>query len=75
MSLAGLLLGLINIALVIVVLVLIGAALAWVAQMLQWPIPWNIQRLYLALVLLVALYMVVALLFGLPVVHVIGRMG
>lgn len=74
-SLAGILLGLINIAIVIVVLVLIGAIIVWVLGLLQWPIPWNIQRLYLAVVALIALYMLVALLFGLPTVHLIGHAG
>jgi hypothetical protein len=72
MSLSGILLGLINIGIVIVILVLIGAIIVWVLQMLEWPVPWNIQRLYLAVVALIALYMLVALLFGLPTVHIIS---
>jgi carbon starvation protein CstA len=71
-SLSGVLLGLINIGIVIVILVLIGAVVAWVLAQLQWPIPWDIQRLYLAVVALIALYMLVALLFGLPSVRLIG---
>lgn len=73
MSLAGIILGLINIAIVIVILVLIGAIVAWVMGMLGWPIPWNVQRLYLAVVALIALYMLVALLLGMPTVHLIGH--
>lgn len=65
MSLSGVLLGLLNIAIVLVILVLIGAIVVWVFAMLQWPIPWNIQRLYLAIVALIGLTMIVALLFGL----------
>jgi hypothetical protein len=65
MSLSGILLGLLNIAIVLVILVLIGAIIVWVFSMLGWPIPWNIQRLYLAIVALIGLTMVVALLFGL----------
>ncbi|HEY1881348.1 MAG TPA: hypothetical protein VGG68_15585 [Caulobacteraceae bacterium] len=72
MSIAGLLLGLINIGLVIVILVLIGAVVRWVLALLQWPVPSDIERLYLAVVALVALYMLVALLFGLPTVRIIG---
>ena len=65
MSLSGILLGLINVAIVVVILVLAGAIIVWIAALLQWPIPWNIQRLYLAVVALIALYMIIALLFGL----------
>jgi hypothetical protein len=72
MALSGILLGLINIGIVIVILVLIGAITVWVLGMLEWPVPWNIQRLYLAVVALIALYMLVALLFGLPTVHIIS---
>jgi hypothetical protein len=72
-SIGGLLLGLINIAIVVIILLLIGAAVMWFLQLMGWPVPWNVQRLYMALVALVALYMVVALLLGFPVVHLIGR--
>lgn len=72
-SIGGLLLGLINIAIVVVVLVLVGALAVWFLQLMGWPVPWNIQRLYLAIVALVALYLLVALLLGLPMVHIISR--
>ena len=76
MSLAAILLGLINIGIVIVILVLIGAIIVWfLGAFLEWPVPWNIQRLYLAVVALVALYMLVALLLGIPSVHIIGRVA
>lgn len=71
MSLAGLLLGVINIAIVIAVLVLIGAIIVMIANWFQWPIDWNVQRLYLLIVALIALYMVVALLLGMPSIHLI----
>ena len=73
MSLSGILLGLINIAIVIVVLVLIGAIIMWVMGLLGWPIPANVQKLYLAVVALIALYMLVALLLGIPSIHIIGH--
>lgn len=66
MSLSGILLGLINIAIVIVIFVLIGAIIVWVMGMLGWPIPWTVQRLYLAVVALIALAMLIALLLGIP---------
>jgi hypothetical protein len=74
MSLAGILLGLINIAIVIAVLMLIGAIVLW---FLQWifsvTVPANVQKLYIGIVALIALYMIVALLLGIPTVHLIGR--
>ena len=73
MAVSGILLGIINIATVIVILVLAGAIVVWIAIMLSWPIPWNIQRLYLAVVALVALYMLVALLFGIPSIRIVGH--
>ena len=73
MSLGGLLLGLVNIAIVIVVLVLIGAIVVWVMSTLGWPIPWNVQRLYLAVVALIALFMLVALILGIPSIRVISH--
>jgi hypothetical protein len=72
MSIAGLLLGIINIAIVVVILVLIGALVVWFLNLMQWPVPWNIQRLYLAVVALIALYMLVALLLGMPTIRLVG---
>lgn len=71
MSLSGLLLGLINAFIVAAILVLVGAIIVWVAAIFEWPIPWNIQRLYLLVVLLVVIYMIVALLLGIPTIHII----
>jgi hypothetical protein len=74
-SVGGLLLGVINIVIVVVILLLVGAAIMWFLQLMGWPVPWNVQRLYMAFVALVALYLLVALLLGMPAVHVIGRLG
>jgi len=71
MAISGLLLGLVNIAIVVVVLVFVGAIIVMVAKWFTWAIDWNVQRLYLLLVALVALYMLLALIFGLPTWHVI----
>ena len=49
------LIGLLNCLILAVILVLLGAIVAWVASAFQWPIPWNIQRLYLLVVLLIFL--------------------
>ena len=73
MSLAGLLLGIINIAIVVAILVLIGAIIVMVAKWFQWPIDWNVQRLYLLVVALIALYMLVALLLGMPTIRIISH--
>lgn len=73
MSLGGILLGLINIGIVVAILMLIGALVLW---FLLWvfsvSVPANVQKLYIAVVALVALYMLVALLLGFPFVHLIG---
>jgi hypothetical protein len=68
---SALLLGLINIAIVVVIFVFVGAIIVWGAKLFGWPIDWNVQRLYMLLVALIALYMLVALLFGLPTMRII----
>jgi hypothetical protein len=71
MTLAGLLLGLVNIAIVVALLVLVGAIVVMVAKWFQWPIDWQVQRLYLLVVALIALYMLLALLLGMPSLRLI----
>ena len=73
MSLSGLVLGVINIAIVIAVLVLVGAIIVMFAKWMGYTIDRNVQKLYMLVVLLIALYMIVALLFGLPSVRIIGQ--
>jgi hypothetical protein len=75
MSLSGLVLGIINIAIVAAVLVLVGAVIVMFAKWMSYTIDWNVQRLYLLVVLLIVLYLIVALLFGLPMVRIIGHAG
>jgi hypothetical protein len=70
MSIAGILIGVLNCVLVAAILVLLGAIIVWVASIFQWPIPWNIQRIYLLIVLLVFIICVVSLLVGAPMVHI-----
>ena len=72
MSLGAILLGLINIAIVVVVLLLIGACILWFLSWLSFPVPDMVQKLYIAVVALIALYMLVALLLGIPTVRIIG---
>jgi len=64
MSLTGILLGILDILIVVVILVLVGAIAQWVLTSLGWPPPAQIQKLFLAVVALVALAMFVALLVG-----------
>jgi hypothetical protein len=71
MSLSGILLGVINIAIVAAIFVLIGAIIVMIAKWFGYPIDWNVQRLYLFVVLLIVLYMLAALLLGLPTWRVI----
>jgi len=71
MSVSGILLGLVNILIIVVILLLIGAIGKWILGMLGFGPPGDVERLYLALVALIALYLIVALLFGLPTVHII----
>jgi hypothetical protein len=73
MSLTGILIGVLNCILLVAVLVLLGAIVAWIASMFEWPIPWNVQRLYLAICLLIFLICVITLLLGAPMVHFWGR--
>jgi len=73
MSFAGVLIGLLNCILLTAILVLLGAVVAWVASLFEWPIPWNIQRLYLLIVLIVFIICVIGLLLGSPMVHFFGH--
>jgi hypothetical protein len=73
MSIAGLFIGLLNCILLAAVLVLLGAIVAWVSAAFEWPIPWNIQRIYLLICLLVFIICIASLLFGMPMVHFFGH--
>jgi hypothetical protein len=72
MSLGGILLGVINVAIVVAIFILIGAIIVMFAKWFGWPIDWNVQRIYLLVVALVALYLLVALIFGIPSLRIIG---
>jgi hypothetical protein len=69
MSVLSILIGLLNCVLLVAILVLIGAIIVWVAQIFEWPIPWNIQRIYLLICLIVFIICAVSLLVGMPMVH------
>jgi hypothetical protein len=67
MSLTGALLGIINIAIYIAILVLIGLVIVWFASWLGFAIPQQIQRVFMIIVALIALYLIIALLLGMPI--------
>ena len=71
MSLVGILLGLINVAIVMAILLLIGAVIVWGASWMNVTIPATVQKGYIAVVALIGLYMIVALLAGIPTIRVI----
>jgi hypothetical protein len=72
MSIGGLLLGLINLAIVVVILLLVGAVGQFVLTKLGWPPTQIMVQLYIALVALIALYMLVAMIFGLPSIRIVN---
>jgi hypothetical protein len=65
-SLTAILLGIINIAIAVAILVLIGLVIVWFMSYLGFPIPAQIQRVFMIIVALIALYMLIALLLGMP---------
>jgi bacteriorhodopsin len=71
MSLTGILLGLINIGIVVAILLLVGYIIIWILGMVGFAIPDMIQKIYMVIVALIALYMIVALLLGAPTFRII----
>ena len=71
MSIGGVLLGLINIGIVVAVLLLIGVVALWILSLLGVNLPDQARKLFIAIVALVALYLIVALLLGLPAIHIL----
>ena len=71
MSLTGILLGLLDILIVVAILLLVGAVIMWVMGALGWPPPQQVQRLYIAVVALIALVAFISLLLGAPRVHIL----
>jgi hypothetical protein len=73
MSLTGLLLGIINIAIVVAILVLIGYIAMWILSALGFAVPAQVQKIFMVIVALIALYMIVSLLLGVPSLRIIGH--
>lgn len=72
MGLSGIILGIINIAITIGILILVGLIIVWFLNWFGVPVPEQIKRAFLFIVGMIGLYMIVALLFGLPSVGVLG---
>jgi hypothetical protein len=72
MSLSGIILGIINIAIVIAILLLVGAIIVWFCGYMGLAIPEAVKRGFIAVVALIGLYMIVALLFGIPTLHIVS---
>ena len=73
MSLTGLILGLINICIVVAVLLLIGYIVEMILSAIGVGVPAPVRKLFLIIVALIALYMIVALLLGVPSLRIIGH--
>lgn len=71
MALSGLLLGIINIAIVIAILLLVGAIILWFCSWMSLSVPAAVQKGYIIVVALIGLYMIVALLLGIPSLRII----
>lgn len=71
MSLTGLLLGVINVAIVVAILLLVGAVIVWFCSFMQLAVPEMVRRGFIIVVALIGLYMLVALLLGIPTLHII----
>lgn len=62
----GILLGVINIAIYVGFLILVGLLIVWLLSLAGVTVPDQIRKVYLFIVAAIAIYMLVALLFGLP---------
>lgn len=72
MAIAAVILGLVNIFIVVALLILVGLVVVWGCSLLGIGAPPpQLQKAYLVLVGLIALYMLLALLFGLPSIAII----
>lgn len=66
MALGGFVLGIFNIAIWVAIMILVGFLILWGATFIPTTVPADVQKWYMIVVALMALYMLVALLFGLP---------
>ena len=73
MSLSGLVLGVINVAIVVAILLLVGAIILWFCSWMSLSVPEMVRKIYIAVVALIGLYMLVALVFGIPGLRIVGQ--
>lgn len=73
MSLSGLVLGVINVAIVVAILLLVGAIILWFCSWMSISVPEMVRKIYIAVVALIGLYMLVALVFGIPGLRIVGQ--
>ena len=72
MTLAGIVLGVINIAIVAALLLLVGALVVWLFKLFGFAPPdQQVQRIYMLVVLLIVIYMIAALILGMPSLHIV----
>jgi bacteriorhodopsin len=67
----GILLGLINVAIVVAILILIGYLVVWMFSLIGFGIPDTVQKIYMVIVALIALYMIAALAAGIPTFKIV----
>lgn len=72
MSLSGIILGVINVAIVVAILLLVGAIILWFMGWMGLGVPDMVRKLYIGIVALIGLYMLVALILGIPSFRIIG---
>jgi hypothetical protein len=72
MVFAAILLGLINIALVVALLAVIGAIAESILDWIGFRVPLSVHKMFFVIVALAALYMLVALMFDIPTVRMIS---
>ena len=71
-SATGLLIGILNIGIVVVLLLFVGLLIEWLAGQFGLGLPPQARKLYLIFVLLVALIMAVSLVAGAPMLRIVG---
>jgi hypothetical protein len=70
---SALILGVVNIAIVVAVLIIVGLLIVWFMSWMGKAPPEQLKNAYLILVALIGLYMLLGLIFGLPVPSILGR--
>jgi hypothetical protein len=72
MSIAVIVLGVLNIVAVALLLILLGLLVCWLCRLFGFSEPdAQMKKVYLGFVLVVVLYMLAAMLFGMPTVHIL----